>query len=380
MAVTRMTKREFLQTIGSLPPTLRLLLGVPPAALASAATSEKFTPVDASRFLTLPIEKLKTFMKEPVEPAKDLSGRQSFRGIPFDLPGYAVLSTRAADGVTSRLQVPVHGEATFICLAQFCDPDENETPPPKVDRIEKVGQTLADLVLVFEDGTEHRHPIRRRFEVGPKSVVWGHLCFAAVPHREDVPSALSDALSNARDWGDLQIGVWDSNYAGQIVWLSAVANPYPDRALTALRFESRHENPLGLCGVTLFHGRENPLRYERLSLYRLTLPEPSELKRWDVAVDLGVIARQYQLPVVDAEPWLASPRVGLGDSPELGEGARFVYFEISASREAALMLRDRQTNRQYEFDLGQATQGREVAARNSGAQIEFLERDKVWLH
>jgi hypothetical protein len=34
------------------------------------------------------------------------------------------------------------------------------------------------------------------------------------------------------------------------------------------------EDPVVLCGLTLFHGSGNPLRYERLTLYRITLPEP----------------------------------------------------------------------------------------------------------
>ena len=63
--------------------------------------------------------------------------------------------------------------------------------------------------------------------------------------------------------------------------------------LKSLRVESRDADPLVICGLTLFQGRENPLRYERLSLYRITLPESSaaDAGRWKVSVDLGVVAR-----------------------------------------------------------------------------------------
>ena len=66
--------------------------------------------------------------------------------------------------------------------------------------------------------------------------------------------------------------------------------------------------------MTLFDGRENPLQHDRLNLYRITLPHEGDEKQWDVTVDLGVVARKYQLPSFEAEPWLAAPGVGLGES------------------------------------------------------------------
>jgi hypothetical protein len=196
-------------------PTLRILLGGSAAALAPGTTPEKFTPIDGSRFLTLTHAGLKRVMREPVEAAADLVGRQTLRGIPFELSGYAVLSTRRAPGLRSRMEIPVHGKASLVCLAQFCDADENETPPPGADRIEKVGQHLADVVMVYEDGTEHRHPIRRRFEVSSQSVPWGHLCFAAVPHRQDVATTLADAPAAARRWNSsLSESCWSGRLYG----------------------------------------------------------------------------------------------------------------------------------------------------------------------
>ena len=380
------TKRDFLQTVGAAGPALRLLLGGPAAGMsAAAAPATKFTPTDCGAFFNASHQDLKRLMQRPADLTKELAGSQSLRGIPFLLgpddprqKRYVVLSARHDPSLTSELEIPVHGKASFICVAQFCDWDENETPPPGADAIEKVGQHLADLVMVFEDGTEHRHPIRRRFEVNSASVFWGHLCFAAVPHRQDVASKLTDPLSTGQDWGELQIGVWDSNYAGQIVWLSAIPNPTPERALKTLRFSARADDPVALCGMTLFHGRENPLQYDRLNLYRITLPHEGDEKQWEVTVDLGVVARKYQLPSFEEEPWLAAPGVGLGESG--GRSAANLYVEVSASPEATLTLRDQKAGRQYEFDLRDALGGGEVAARVPGARIQFLEREKVWLH
>jgi hypothetical protein len=326
-------------------------------------------------------------MKRPAEVPREMAGNQLLRGLPFLLgPAdpkerrYVVLTRRQDAAGTRQFALSAAKAASFVCLAAFCDWDENETPPAGVDVIERVGQPLADLVLEYEDGTEHRHPIRRRFEVNSTSVFWGHLCFAAVPHRQDVPGKLTDPLQNARDWGDLQIGVWDSNYAGPIVWLSAIPNPSPERKLKTLRFEAKADEPLVLCGVTLFHGRESPLQYERLRLYRIRLPEHGEEQRWAVSVDLGVVARIRQLPAFNADTWLLSAGVGLGESPDVATGAEYLYAEVSASPDATLTLRDQRTGHQYDFDLREAAGGSEIGSRSARAQIQFLERDKVWLH
>ena len=42
----------------------------------------------------------------------------------------------------------------------------------------------------------------------------------------------------------------------------ALANPHPERPLRAVRVESRSEDLVALCGLTLFQGRESPLRFD----------------------------------------------------------------------------------------------------------------------
>src|SRR5207302_10122924 len=101
-----------------------------------------------------------------------------------------------------------------------------------------------------------------------------------------------------------------------IVWICALKNPEPTRQLTSLRFRSKSADPLIICGLTLFHGQESPLRLERLTLYRLSLPEASgeDRERWRVSVDLGVVARIQVLEDFDPEAWLSAPSKGLGES------------------------------------------------------------------
>ncbi|MCX6622313.1 MAG: CehA/McbA family metallohydrolase, partial [Acidobacteria bacterium] len=261
-------------------------------------------------------------------------------------------------------------EASYLCLAMFVDWDANESPAPGQDLFQKVGQPLADLVMVFDDGAEHRHPIRRRFEVSSPSVQWGQHCFTAMPHRHDTPSKGTDALENGRQWGDLQPGVWDRSYTAPLLWLSAIAVPAKGR-LKAVRLESKTGDALAVCGMSLFHGKQNPLRYDRLALYRITLPEADSTGLWETRVDLGLVARTYQLNEFDQKNWLDEKRFALGEREPLGDGARFLYVEVTASPEASLTLEDKKTGRTWGFPL------RDAAA---GGRVEFLEQHKTFVH
>src|SRR5205807_764393 len=102
------------------------------------------------------------------------NGSRCLRGIPFWLgpegveqKSWIILSTRGSTSATPAIEIPVRQKASFICMAAFCDWDENEDPPmdagPEV--FQKVGQCLADASFIYADGTEEVLPIRRRFEV-----------------------------------------------------------------------------------------------------------------------------------------------------------------------------------------------------------------------
>jgi hypothetical protein len=402
------SRRKFLQTVGTSVPTLTMVFNEASGAGAMLARSAappgpppKFTPVDLGALFNC---SAKEFGSRPR--AKELGGdsasdglvrmpggSQLLQGIPFQLGPETVekkswlhLSTKASASAASNLTIPLGRKAGFVCLAAFCDWDPNETPPPVEDATEKVGQHLADVVLVYDDGSEHTHRIRRRFEVSAPSFEWGHLAYASLPHRQDAPRKLTDALPDGTGWGELQTAVFDNSYAGGplgTLWVSALANPQSERTIQSIRIQAAGEDPLVVCGLTTFSGRENPLRYERLNLYRITLPEATaeEKDRWTVHVDLGVVARQYVLPEFDGAAWLASTSKGLGGRNKPVKGARHLYAEVTASSEATLRLIDSKAPPPpYEFDLGQVVAGKELEARHGAARVEILEKEKTWLH
>ena len=89
-------------------------------------------------------------------------GDQYFRGIPFRLgpeslheKRWLVLSTRPDQNSTRSVQIPLQQRASFLCVASFCDWDKNEGAPPNLDAYEQVGQRLAEVILVYEGGTQN---------------------------------------------------------------------------------------------------------------------------------------------------------------------------------------------------------------------------------
>jgi hypothetical protein len=397
--------------VGTAVPTIQLVSrpaatqGRGGARSGSDVNLRKFTPIDLTLFFNCspadfgPCERAKALQGYAGRPGliRTPAGRQNLRGIPFLLgpdgwnkKGWAVLSTRSKPWAAPTHEILLKRSATFLCFAAFCDWDENENPPLDTDVMEKMGERLADAHLIYDDGPEHVFPVRRRFEVNPPSISWGHLCYAALPHLQDAPRKLTDPLSEGTLWGYLQYGLQDGRFPlvprndriPAFVWVWALQNPDPSRPLKAVRLEAAGRDPLAVCGLTLYHGRENPLRVEALSVYRLTLPEPAAEAegRWKLEVDLGVVARTYALSEFNAEAWLAAPGKGLGERNQPLRGARYLYAEVTANPDAMLRLSDTKTGAKYEFDLGQITIGKELEATPAGARVEILDRDRVWVH
>ncbi len=400
-----------MQAAGGVVPTVTLALGsaVPQAGGATRRPPEhasaKATPIDLSRYFTG-----SALAMGPREQAKELKGRskqdglirtpagsQTLRGLPFLLgsagirsKSWLVLSKLQKPWATAGVEIPTPpraGKASYICLAAFCDWDPNETPPEHVqDAREQVGQVLAEVTLLYQDGGSHVTRIRRRFEVNAPTTVYGHLCFAAVPHLKDVPRKLTDPLPNALDWGDLQLGVWYMTYpAGPWtgdphLWLSALENPDPARPIRAIRFAAASEDLLMVCGMTLFHGEDHPLRYARRTYYRLDLPDrTADPARWKVDADLGVVTRTFTLDF-NATPWLASRYPGLGESTAGHANHRSLYAEVVASAEAVLFLSDTRTGKEYAFELKKVNAENQTRRTGEEASVEVIEKEKVWLH
>ena len=364
-------RREFLQMAGAAPAVQAVgTVG------ADVETGALFTPIDLEQFFNAtpadfgPRDQIR--FRSPDGLIRTPRGRQRFRGIPFVLASddkcWIVLSTRAAPGTTPAVEIPVARKTAFICLAQFCDWDPHEVKAAGVEDIEQVGQLLAEAVLVYDAG-EKALAVRRRFEVGAPSMPWGHWSFLSVTHSQLVPTRLSEGMGLG--WGNNQTGVRDP--AGPpLLWLCALENPGPERVVKSLRLRAAGADPLVVCGLTLFHGTENPLRYGRLNVYRITLPEGAgDPQRWRVSVDLGVVARTYTLGPFEPESWLKAPDAGLGERAPAGSAKHF-YAEVTSNPHATLWLEETGSGQRYSCEL--------ATLKTSGPRIELLEPRRAWLH
>ena len=379
-----MTKRTFFRTLGAGVSAVRLLAGQ--AVPIASPSSAKFTAIDCSRHFNASAKDI-----GPRDRAVELggsnregllrspSGAQTLRGIPFALAaeGAAGKSWLVVSELVPRVEVPINAKANFVCLAQFCDWDPNELSPTSVDATEAVGQLLAEVVITHQDGTESRSPVRRRFEVNSLTYPFGRECFAAVPHRQWVAAGLNDPVSNAMHWGEIQTTIQPAtvNRGPGTLWLCSIANPHPEQPIRSLRLESKAREFLAVAGITLFHGREDPLRHNALTLFQFALPEGQSGTAWEMSIDLGLVARSYQLPVFDSDAWLRSPVIGLGEA-RFPIKQNILYAEITASPEATLTLRNRTTGAEEHFAIG------EIVARqhkSSGVRVEVLEREKTWI-
>src|SRR5262249_10305278 len=118
--------------------------------------------------------------------------------------------------------------------------------------------------------------------------------------------------------------------------------------------------------------------------YRITLPEATTRAdfaagRWKVEVDLGVVARTFQLREFMPRTWLASS-VKLDALPH---DSRYLYIDLAASRDATLTLRDTKSGQAYNFELVQASSGKEISptgSASSAARVQVLYQEKTWLH
>ena len=281
-----------------------------------------------------------------------------------------------------RVQSPVQPErsrVSYVLVAHFCNASVNaaelaERPDLQRGFVTRPGEKLADYVLVYADGAEHRQAIRRRFEINEPLIAWGQLPFAAQPHTPGAPVDLHGPYTR-NAWGRAQTAVDDGHY-GLKYWVYALANPHPEKELAAIRFEPSGTDRLAIAGVTLYHGEHHPLQHRRLSAFRVLLPpeEAALPEQVQAEVDLGIIARKYAVPAFDPERWLQSDLQGWGEPRTPPAPTRDLRLEISASPEATLTVNG------HPIDLAQICPSMRAQSRDGAVRIEMLDGERTWVH
>ncbi len=216
------------------------------------------------------------------------SGRQGFRGVPFDL-GPADPSAARWIHVDGHRTIPIDAAlpASHLVVAHLCDVwrDRDGYRPEAIPpgQVMPVGQPLAVYDVEAHDGRHLVRTVRRRFEVNDGILGWGSVAFASVSHLENEPldwrgphdRQMAGRYAAAGQSGALTI--LPGKYGGNLVGVSdLVPSPTDDAFLwlwalpldtafvpLALHIEPLAEQPGGdvlIAGLTLFRGTADPLR------------------------------------------------------------------------------------------------------------------------
>ncbi|MHB1131625.1 MAG: CehA/McbA family metallohydrolase [Chloroflexota bacterium] len=357
----------------------------------------KCQPVDLTAYFNAGAanEPLRPGARQPWQPAAALvldelpAGRQTYWGLPFDLadpleggPRWLVVG---AEGGPRAAAVPLAGRATYVVVLHFCnvsqDPAAEGHPPAlPLGAVVRPGELLADYVLRYADGDEHRQAIRRRFEINDLVAHASSPPFACRGYRRD--EAVDFRGPHPRDgWGRRQTGVRAgtsylalNSRLGTNLWLYALANPAPNKELRELRLEATGADALAVAAITLFEGADHPLRYRRLESLRVSLAAAVAPDELALGADLGVIARQYCLPAFEPERWLAEAVQGWGEEPAAPPQTREVIVDLTATPDATLAVGESQV------PLGELYRQGEARSADQRVRVEMLTPQRTWSH
>ncbi len=328
--------------------------------------------------------------------ADEAYGDCAFRGIPFALgePGKANAILLAGD----ETRVPVDDRlATYLVFAHIVE----DRPQAEIDEMadfpqdleaeagsygNSLGSLVAEYQLIYSDSESRTAPIRRRFAIQQPRVRWGASAFAALPHRSDsVVGTVAEALAMGR-MPKAGYGHGETRHSSgfdaydEHIWLYALPNPQPDKAIREIRLVGKGERAL-VYGISTTQVEAHPLRARTRKKLAATLPEGmafNAIGELDgVDIDLGtVISARAQLEY-DREEWFSEAS---NVQPQRSEES--VIFEYVAHPEAKLYLPDddgerlalelspTESSSVYAQDVPQLVrvrvvdqQGREVAAR-----------------
>jgi hypothetical protein len=317
------------------------------------------------------------------------AGSQSFWGVPFDLSdgGNELLVL----GSESSVDISVGASGSHIVFAHFCDEKASTTvagqPSDYLNPVVTApGEHLADYVVVFADGSEHRQTIRRRFEINQVQTRMQsgfasrqHQGITSLPKRGPYPN-------NA--WGRWQTGVMvgDTPADGRTAakddkqgrgnpppsWtIYALELPDSTKLVSSVRIESTGATAIAIGAITMFDGRDNPLRHQPLETVVID-SDGKSADEIDVNVDLGVVARQQDIRSFDGDAWLANPVKGWGESQD--DPKYIASVDVTASSDATLSVDGSDIDVRALHDSGEAK------SDDGKVSAQVVTSERTWVH
>ena len=333
-----------------------------------------YEPLDLSRWCNAGREVLG-------EGAKALSGRQSFRGLPFlvgrdsDEPSGKCFV--AMDGDTPGVTIPV---AKRVRRAIFA----HRVLESDLMQGGMVGRLVAEYIFRVSGVDEVRVPIRERFEIGTVSGDWLEP-FLSVSDQNDL---LFPRYRGGFDQaGDRQMEAVHREAAAYHLW--SWENPHPDLPIDSIEIVPKGPRFI-VAGITLGHLDETPFVREDKRETRIVLTDSRALGKpsvsapggqqhrlaleLDVEVDRGVATYPQTLPEASEAEFLGSEFKGFGE-PQSTESSP-AYVEIAAIPSATV------TVQQGGMEVGNVRWGdveEKGAVETPGLRLELLDRGRNWV-
>lgn len=279
----------------------------------------------------------------------DLTGQQSFCGIPFTLgqPGEKNVILLDQQEVTIDLEPGASGNSTATYVIFLHAVEDRVTnyldglADFSVDGNE-LGDLVADYTLEYTDGAVETTPIHRRFAIQQSRIAWGASAFAALPALK--PGVFA-TLTEEQIVGRPPTGPYGRGETRHVagrersadrLWLYALPNPHPDKPLRRIICKPQQEKAV-LYGITLTTVTQHPLRAGVRRKARLTLPEGVKLNKLgeleDLQIDLGVVISARAALDYEHARWLSAEPVV---QPTKSEQA--VIVEYAAHPQARLYV------------------------------------------
>lgn len=211
-------------------------------------------------------------------------------------------------------------------------------------RIARIQERIADYVLIYGDGTESCHALRRKHHIGMYTAGWGQPCVEAVAHRKCHPQAPHHEQMHSA-WGNSQTRASQPDMGPWMNWMWPLRNPHPRKTVVAIRMEPRG-NAIVLSALSAGSTKTNPVRWETRRKALVELPSGTQFdpaldgmgNLSQVQLDMGqVISAQLQ-PEYPNDNW---SRTDNNDLPTIS--TRRVLVEYTAHPEASFHLFDGST-------------------------------------
>lgn len=321
--------------------------------------SPYFTPIPLTEAFTIDHQTLTEGLRAPRD-LGDLTGQQSFAGIPFALgqPGEKNVILLEKQTVSIELG---NATATYLLFLHAVEDRVTNYLAGLADFAvdgNELGDLVADYTLEYEDGTTETAPILRRFAIQQSRIAWGASAFAAIPAlKAGVFATLTEekilGQPPTNDYGRGETRhVSGRERSADRLWIYALPNPHPAkpiRRLVCTPQPERSGDPSGasrgaskkeravIYGITLTTVLAHPLRPGVRRKVRLTLPAGAKLNKLGeltgVEIDLGVVISARAALDYDHDRWLGSEPVV---QPVRAEQA--VIIEYAAHPQAKLYV------------------------------------------